>query len=119
VLIIDDEAIVVTVASGILRRRGFAVLSASSGGSGLALYRQHAPAISAILLDLTMPGMDGAEVFSALLDSGCRAPVIFSSGYAEHEVQSRLAGASPAGVIQKPYSGDELLAVVERVLAPA
>jgi PAS domain S-box-containing protein len=116
ILVIDDEPVVLAVACGILRRGGFTVHSAQGGLAGLACYTQHAEQLDAVLLDLTMPEMDGAEVYRALLDQGCSLPVVFSSGYAAAEVQLRLGAVSPAALLQKPYSGDELLAVLERIL---
>ena len=60
--------------------------------------------ITLVLLDLTMPHMNGEEAFRALreMDPGVR--VVLSSGYSESELTARFAGKGPSGFVQKPYT---------------
>ena len=60
--------------------------------------------ISLVLLDLTMPGMDGEETFRALRRISPTVPVVMSSGFTEQEITARVAGQGLAGFLQKPYS---------------
>ncbi len=103
VLIVDDEESVRLVAEEMLRRIGFRTLRAASGTEGLKLFRQHADEIDMVLLDLTMPDMDGHEVFEKLREMRHDVKVVLSSGYSEQEAIHRFAGMKLAGFIQKPY----------------
>ncbi len=66
VLIVDDEESVRTLACRMLRRMGFTVLTANDGRDGVELFRGEAEQICLVLLDMTMPHMDGAEAFDEL-----------------------------------------------------
>gem|GEM_PF-721143 len=108
VLLADDEESVRRLAAKLLERLGCKVLQASDGQEALEVYRQHAQEIKLVLLDLTMPRMDGVEAFKELNRLNSRLPVIVASGYAQKEIAERFEGGGIAGFIQKPYSMDEL-----------
>jgi signal transduction histidine kinase len=117
VLVIDDEPDVRLVAEQMLLYAGFEVLLAGSGPAGIELFGEHADAIGCVLLDLTMPNMDGEEVFHALQAIRPNAPIILMSGYSEQEVRKRFDGDGPAGFIQKPFTFKALQAKVQRAVA--
>lgn len=108
VLVIDDEEAVRMVAGKMLKTLGFEVLSASDGEQGLRVYRVHHDAICAVLLDLTMPRMDGEETFRELRRIRAEACVILMSGFNEQEAGARFVGKGLAGFLQKPFTPDEL-----------
>jgi PAS domain S-box-containing protein len=116
VLVIDDEPIVTSVAEGILRRAGYDVVCAANGSDGLAQAAAQRSALRAVLLDLTMPVVDGVETFGRLQQLDPALPVILTSGYAAHDALSRFGEARPAAVLQKPFDAAELLAVLREVL---
>jgi two-component system cell cycle sensor histidine kinase/response regulator CckA len=116
VLVVDDQEAVRNVARQMLERAGLTVLLASNGHQAIKTFRKHAGEIAIVLLDLTMPDMDGEEVFRSLRRIRPDAQVILSSGYGEDEIAPRLAGESPAGFLQKPYQAAELLAKVRRAM---
>ena len=87
-----------------LERMGFEVIQAADGHEALNEYQRHANRISLVLLDLTMPGMDGEETFRALRRISPTVPVVMSSGFTEQEITARVAGQGLAGFLQKPYS---------------
>jgi two-component system, cell cycle sensor histidine kinase and response regulator CckA len=116
ILVIDDDETVLLVTSRMIRRWGMDVFSAADGEAGLELFREHKDSIRAVLLDLTMPGMGGQQVMAALRAEEPSVPVVFSSGYAERDVDAGPAG--PAAFIQKPYATDELQGVLSRVMGP-
>jgi len=107
-LVIDDEESVRNVASRMLKSLGFEVLSASDGEEGLRIYRVHADVISCVLLDLTMPRMDGEETFRELRRINPEACVILMSGFNEQEAGARFVGKGLAGFLQKPFTPAEL-----------
>jgi CheY-like chemotaxis protein len=117
VLVIDDEPDVRLVAEQMLMYAGFEVLLAGSGPAGIELFREHADAVGCVLLDLTMPNMDGEQVFHALQAIRPNAPIILMSGYSEQEVRKRFDGDGPAGFIQKPFTLKLLQAKVQRAVA--
>jgi CheY-like chemotaxis protein len=117
VLVIDDEPDVRLVAEQMLMYAGFEVLLASSGSMGIELFREHADTIGCVLLDLTMPIMDGEEVFHALQAIRPTIPIILMSGYSEQEVRRRFDGTGPAGFMQKPFTFKALQAKVQRAVA--
>ncbi|MCG3125384.1 MAG: Sensor histidine kinase RcsC [Phycisphaerae bacterium] len=110
VLVIDDEEDVRDVVQAVLARRGFRVLAADDGPSGIDLFRRHAAEIDLVLLDLTMPEMSGEEVMQHIAAIRPDAKIVLSSGYSEDETYERLSGERPpAGFVQKPYTVDALI----------
>jgi PAS domain S-box-containing protein len=108
VLVVDDEESVRMVAGRMLKTLGFDVLTAENGERGLQVYRAHADTICAVLLDLTMPKMDGEETFRELRRMREGACVVLMSGFNEQEAGARFVGKGLAGFLQKPFTPDEL-----------
>ncbi len=108
VLLVDDEAIVLSVGERMLRKLGFEVMTATDGAEAVRLYAEHRDEITCVILNLTMPHMDGEEAYRELrrIDPGVR--VILSSGYNEQEVTQRFVGKGLAGFVQKPYQMSSL-----------
>jgi len=104
VLIADDEEMICKVGKQMLERLGFSVLTASDGHEALKMFRQHACDIACVLLDMTMPHMNGEETFREMRRIHPDVTVILCSGYNEQEVTQRFAGKGLAGFIQKPYT---------------
>lgn len=109
VLIVDDENTIRNVAKKMLSRAGYEVVTAVDGKEGVELFSQRPEEIDVVLLDMTMPRMDGVTAFMEIRKIRPDARVILSSGYNEHEAASRFAGKGLAGFIQKPYTSDILL----------
>ncbi len=117
ILVVDDDETVRTVTRRMLEQAGHTVLVAADGHQALDVYRQR-PGIDLVLLDMTMPRMDGEETFRELrrVDPGVR--VILTSGYNEQDATERFAGKGLAGFIQKPYRPQDLLEKVRAALQP-
>ncbi|MEO8539269.1 MAG: PAS domain S-box protein [bacterium] len=111
ILIVDDDATVRTVTRRILERAGFSVLLGEDGADGLRVYAEH-PGIDLVLLDMTMPHMDGEETFRELLKVDPNVRVVLTSGYNEQDATENFTGKGLAGFMQKPYRPQELLAKV-------
>jgi PAS domain S-box-containing protein len=109
ILLVDDDRGVLEVAGTMLERAGFRVLTAADGLKGVEAFRQHRDEVALILLDMTMPGMDGEEAFQELRRIRPDVRVILSSGYNEQDATNRFAGKGLAGFIQKPYRSARLL----------
>jgi len=115
--VIDDEPVVRAYVRAALERRGYGVVEATDGRSGIAALEHNA--IDLVLLDMTMPDLDGAEVVRRLRTSGHRVPIVLASGHVDREVQDRLAPGSYQGFLSKPFGVDALTAAIERALTEA
>jgi PAS domain S-box-containing protein len=116
ILVVDDDDTVRAVARGILEGAGHTVLLARDGQEGVELFARHGAEVGLVLLDLTMPIMDGEETFRALRAIRPDLPVLLSSGYGEQETTERFVVGELAGFVQKPYTRVRLLSAVARVL---
>ncbi|MEJ2157257.1 MAG: transporter substrate-binding domain-containing protein [Desulfobacteraceae bacterium] len=116
VLIADDEASVCAVGKLMLERIGFKVLTAADGAEAVEVFRQHTDEIVCVLLDLTMPRLNGEQVFSELRRINPQVSVILSSGYNEYDATQRFSGKGLAGFIQKPYNSATLTAKIKHVM---
>ena len=117
VLVVDDEEIIRIVASRMLELAGFSVLTASDGQEAIRLYQQHPQEIVCVLLDLTMPKMNGKETFRELRRIHNDVRVILSSGYCEADATAGFAGMELRGFLQKPYQHDTMIARFRVALA--
>ena len=116
VLVADDEETVCAVGKQMLELMGFSVLTATDGREALEVYREHIAEIICVLLDLTMPHMDGEEAFLAMRRLHPDVTVILCSGYNEQDATQRFTGKGLAGFIQKPYNMDALREKLREVL---
>ncbi|MDA8084952.1 MAG: response regulator [Nitrospiraceae bacterium] len=119
VLLVDDEETVRAIGRQMLEELGFRTLIARDGREALELFGARSGEISCVMLDLTMPHMDGEEAFRELKRISPDVKVIMSSGYDEQDVTQRFVGKGLAGFIQKPYKLAELGAVLMNILHAA
>ncbi|MDU0457700.1 MAG: response regulator [Geobacteraceae bacterium] len=113
VLLVDDEETVRGISGEMLKELGFVVLTANDGQDALEKYSAN-PGIDLIILDLTMPHMDGEHCFRRLRQLNPDIKVIMSSGFSEEEVIQKFAGKGFSGFIQKPYKLSALRDVLQR-----
>ena len=99
-----------------LERMGFSVLVAVNGQEAVDLFRQHADEIVCVLLDLTMPVMDGQEALQEMRRIRADVRVLLSSGYNEQDITQRFTHEGLAGFIQKPYERAALTAKLRHIL---
>ncbi len=109
VLVVDDDAAALRVATRILAREGYSVLTANHGRAALEMYAERGPAIDLILLDLTMPELSGWETLRELRQLNPDVVVLLMSGYAQ-EAGANSAGA--AAFLAKPYGAAQLRDIV-------
>ena len=82
------------------------------------MFREHAGELRLVLLDLTMPHMDGEETYRELYRINPDVPVVLMSGFAEKDTVDRFAGKRLAGFIQKPFDAPDLRALIARWARP-
>uniref|UniRef100_C6E2J0 histidine kinase n=1 Tax=Geobacter sp. (strain M21) TaxID=443144 RepID=C6E2J0_GEOSM len=100
VLLVDDEETILELGREMLKELGFEVVTAGDGWEAVEVF-QSRDDISLVILDLTMPRLDGEECFRALRRLDPQLKVVMSSGFTQQEVTDKLDGI--AGFIQKPY----------------
>jgi CheY-like chemotaxis protein len=116
VLLVDDEEAIRSVAKRMLERIGFQVVAASDGREAVELFGKHAEQLACVVMDLTMPHMDGDVASREMRRIDQSVPVILSSGYNQQELSERFAGKGMAGFIQKPYQLVQITEVIRTVL---
>jgi PAS domain S-box-containing protein len=114
VLLVDDEAVVRTSCTEMLEELGFTPLTAGDGYQALEVFKAH-PEICLVLLDLTMPNLNGEKCLYELQKLDPQVKVIISSGYSESEVAKMFADRQIAGFLHKPYR----LAALRQVIRAA
>ncbi len=118
ILIADDEQTIRDLTTRMIARSGYSVLTASSGFEAIALVRQHAAAISCVLLDISMPQPPDRTTLQAIHQICPGLAVIVMSGYNAQAVQQHTAGETIDGFIQKPFTLTDLRAALSPLLAP-
>lgn len=113
ILVVDDEPHVREVFQGMLEEAGYAVVCASNGQEALEVFAREGDSIDCVLLDLSMPRLNGEEVFRELRAIRDDVRVILCSGFAEQQVKDRFQESGVAGFIKKPALMHDLLRKVE------
>lgn len=114
VLLVDDEETVREIGRDMLQRLGYAVITARNGLEAVDIFRSHTD-ISLVILDLTMPLMDGMQCVKALRALQPEIPILMSSGFNEQEVAKQSDAQGLAGFIQKPYRLADLKGILAKL----
>lgn len=117
ILVVDDEQMTLTLMNRVLSDAGFEISTAQSGFDCLDQFRRRPHGFSLILLDLTMPFMDGEETFRRLKEIRSDIPVLLCTGFIQQERLDRLRTSGLAGFLRKPVPPDEIIAMVRSTLA--
>ncbi len=117
ILIVDDEETVRAVCARMVESFGFKAILAVDGAEGVERFREHRADISAVLMDLTMPHVDGEEAFRQIRAMDPKAHVLLMSGFNEQDAINRFTGKGLAGFLQKPFKPDQLRAKLRQLLA--
>jgi CheY-like chemotaxis protein len=116
ILAVDDEPMNLVLAKRILSPAGFEVITAASGFECLDLFRKSPAKYDLVLLDLSMPFMDGEETFERLKSISPNVVVLLSTGFIDQERLDRMLGNGMSGFLRKPHRPAELVAHVHAVL---
>jgi two-component system, cell cycle sensor histidine kinase and response regulator CckA len=115
-LVIDDEDTSRTVAARMLEKMGFEVDTEGDGETALERFSRDPSLYAIVVLDLTMPRLDGVQTFEALRALRPDVRVLLMSGFNEQDATTRFAGRGLADFIQKPFRPDLLLSKVRRIV---
>jgi PAS domain S-box-containing protein len=116
ILVVDDDPSVRELCAEYVELLGYSTLTAADGEAAVALMRSQPQEIVCVLLDLTMPRMDGLSTLRALRGMGSSVTVLLCSGFDEQDATQRFANESFSGFLQKPYLLPELKAKLEQAL---
>lgn len=112
ILVVDDDEAVREITCDILRELGYAVLQAGSGGAALDMLHQRVK-VDLMLIDVAMPGMNGAELARFVRAKQPSLPILFETGFAD---RAALVGVKDSQIIGKPFTADELDSKIQRAL---
>lgn len=115
-LVVDDEKNVLRTCKKMVELCGFSVITANDGLEAVSRFREHAREIDIVLLDLTMPNMDGIAAMNEIYSITPNVKLILSSGFNKDELSDRFTGHAPSGFIRKPYSMTVLETELRRVM---
>ena len=116
ILIIDDEALIVALAKRMLTDAGYRVVTAAEPFQALEIFKQLKDQVDLVILDFTLPIMDGADVFAELQKTRSDVAVMLSSGFAEQEKVRAMLSQGLRGFLPKPYTQEKLLSQVRSTL---
>ena len=116
ILIIDDEALIVTLAKRMLTDAGYRVVTSAEPFQALEIFKQLKDEVDLVILDFTLPIMDGSEVFDALRKITPNVAVMLSSGFAEQDKVRAMLSQGLRGFLPKPYTQEKLLSQVRSTL---
>lgn len=115
-LIIDDETDITKSVGTIMTVFGFSVLTAKSGSEGIDLFEENHNTINIVILDMSMPGLSGFEVFYKLKKINSKVKVLLHSGFKDVEKVEKLLADGASGFLNKPYTMDELFSILKKIL---
>ena len=116
ILLVDDEELVRRFAASTLAHLGYTILEAANGQEAIELFQRNLSNIVLVILDLSMPVMNGEECLRRLRSIKPDVPVLLSSGFSETEAARRFESAGVATFLQKPYTVQHLAELVKSAL---
>jgi PAS domain S-box-containing protein len=119
ILIVDDEASILTITSQTLQAFGYRILTATDGADAIAVYTEHKQDIAVVITDMMMPLMDGASTIRALTRINPAIKIIAASGLNATGGAAKEAGLGVKHSLTKPYSAETLLKALRAVLEEA
>jgi two-component system cell cycle sensor histidine kinase/response regulator CckA len=117
ILLVDDEPVVLATADALLRHNGYKTVLAADGHEAVHQFRANPRGFAVVLLDLTMPGLDGSEVLRVIRAVNPDVRVLIMSGFSEHDILARVRGQGPVPVLRKPFTHETLLAKLAETIA--
>ena len=114
ILVVDDAAFMRMRCSKLLSENGYEVAEASNGIEAIQKYREARP--EAVLLDITMPEMDGIETLKKLVeeDTGARVIMVTAMGQQSMVIEALKCGAKD--FVVKPFDAQRVLGAVEKIM---
>ncbi len=119
ILVIDDEASILTMTSEILQEFGYRVLTATNGSEAVGAYTRNMHEIAVVLTDMAMPRMDGPATIRALTRINPKVKIIATSGLGVNDSLTEVSRANVNHFLTKPYTAVTLLSTIRMILGEA
>ena len=116
ILVAEDEDSVRELACKLLGRLGFSVLTANNGQKAVDIFRQNSDKITAVLLDVSMPYLNGDKALAEMKRIRSDVKAIICSGYSQDMVMEQFTDTEPVSFLQKPYQIKELTDKIRKVI---
>ena len=116
VMVVDDEPAVRQLTARILRSAGYATVELADGQDAWNYLQRAGMPVHAIISDVVMPRLTGTELVARLFDSRPALPIILMSAYSTDELRTRGLDHSPVPLLTKPFTNEQLVAMVRSVL---
>jgi len=116
VMVVDDEADIRDLGKETLEGAGLNVVTAEDGRDAVNIYKEHHRKIKLVLMDMTMPVLNGEETYRELCKISPNVKVILSSGYSEQEATKKFNESGLCGFLQKPYKPSDLINKVRNLI---
>jgi CheY-like chemotaxis protein len=119
ILVIDDEPMALELSKKLLSQSGFTIVTANSGPEGLDIFARAPKSFDLVLLDLSMPLMDGEETFHRLRKLDPEVLVLLNTGFIDKDRLERMLSEGIAGFLRRPYRPDEVVSQIQSILTAA
>jgi PAS domain S-box-containing protein len=116
ILVVDDEEMIRRMARDMLKEMGYNVYCSKDGREATEFYRAHYAEIDAVILDMIMPRMSGADCAKEIKNINPDAKIILATGYSSPHDTQKIIARGISGFLQKPFEEAELSEVVHEVL---
>jgi CheY-like chemotaxis protein len=116
ILVVDDEETVRTIAARLLKLFGYSVLLAEDGEQGVEIFRANEEKISAVILDISMPSLNGVETLQEMRKIRAAIRVLLISGHNEQDAMEQFGDHGFDGFLQKPFKPDDLRNKLQTIL---
>jgi len=116
VFVVDDEEILRSLTCDLIAAEGYTVLSASNGREAVEVFKEKGGEIGLVVLDMSMPEMDGTQTFQALRELDPTLKVVMASGFTDDPHVKHLIEHGAHGQVPKPFKVDELLKIIRSAM---
>lgn len=116
ILFVDDEELNRLIGGDILESLGYSVILASNGKEAIDKFQKNKEQIGAVILDMSMPVMDGEMAFRKIKEIDKSCPVLLCSGYSQSEKVQKLLDEGLNGIIPKPFRISEISQAIFKCL---
>ncbi len=116
ILLVDDENVIIEVASEMLAGLGYQILMADCGEKAIEIYKENKDRIDLVIMDMIMPTMGGGETFKEMKAINPKVKVILSSGYTMNSEAKHIMDQGISAFLQKPYNLEEISGKIRAIL---
>ena len=114
ILVVDDEPLILNLVTAVLAMSGYPVRRAATGQQGIELFRERHEQIGLVLMDATVPDVQGADLLDQFAGIAAAVPVVIMSGAGENMLDALSENPVVVEVLRKPFRNEDLAALVRK-----